>query len=185
MKKTALLLTLVLALPVLASAQNYPYGPEGKIMDGAERFVQKIHKMSRKQALKAAEEEQKKQQSKEEAIAQFNKADEALKVLAEAYPEHYENLDAIYHMHQFFKDFSSNEYKEYYVDSRKAAFGNIFQQLECVYQRLEKLPEDVQAQAYEILNHQYWIEVSQQSYNLVGLGAAAKRETGVFESDYF
>ena len=181
MKKATLFLALVFALPVLAAAQNYPYEPEGKIMDDAEQIVQIISQLSKKEK-KAIEEKIKyREVYRKEALVQAEKAEESLKALIKAYPDHEETLKTLSDMHTYFVEFSTLKHGK----NEKQIYGYIFQQLESFYALLEELPDDLADITYEIVNHNYWIEISQESLTLPRMGAKAKVITGVFESKYF
>lgn len=188
MKKMALLLVLAFVLPAAASAYEFPYGREGKIMASVENLMKEADKKNKEQlqkaqedAKKAEEEEKAKEKMRITAQQEAQKATEALLALQEAYPEYAEEVARFSRIHTYFVGFADGKNAK----SRKEAFGNIFMQLEYFYSCLEDLPEEVSNQVYEIMNHQYWIQFSEYSYSLRGLGPAAKRETGVFDSDYF
>lgn len=182
MKKLALLLALVVAFPALASAQKYPYGPEGKKMDGAEILLSAINKKLTQKEKEIIDERLKyRDLHRTEALEQGKKATEALSALMEAYPEYKEVLEDISFMHTYFVEFAEGKRSR----SVKQVYGYIFQQLESFYQRFEKLPEEVAEQALEIVDHDYWIEISQENLSLKALGNRAKVVTGVYDTEWF
>ncbi len=153
-------------------AQTYSYGyagPEGKKMALGEMLGEVLTKKSAERARLIRDE------AKRNALLQSHKAQQSLRALEKAYPEHITLIMEVARDHYSLVRFAAREKKGgegfYHLLALKMEF------LYHGFEQLRKADKEVAAQAEKMINHSYWLESEQVA---VTLSEAQKEVSRVF-----
>ena len=159
MKKLGFLLVLSLLMPSLALAATA--SAERKISAQAGVLGAAIDEVKKKKELEILE---------KDAKESTQKASEALRSLANAYPKYKSEIEYIEGLHNCLVNFGKtsleDEASNWNKSKKGEVYSNILQQMASLKDNVVDLPETVQEQVRKIIDHKYWVEANQEAASL-------------------